>query len=416
MFLEADRLSHGSRVSLRAATELFSARIDQLYQFIEDHGLEPPLMKPEDEAGMNRVLDTLQIPRKQVQKKSPNSKNKPPVKAQQNVAQSPAQRSPASIPVGTSPLGGQLNQAPESSMPVTSSSQNIYSNPSFFPPTGKSPDATNPFSLSSGALNNYSWGFTLPTAESLDTLYANLESAGVNMPAETTSLSPDSLYLSQDIAQQPGVLLEQAQNNGLYDSDSGDEEDEAEKDVIDQISHRIGTLKIAGDGHLRFYGATSNLNLVDVSAAQQRQRPDARTVRHDGQDILNHLRVGQPVDQELEDHLVELYFTWQNTSTYVVDKEMYMIARTKWREEYDDTPFYSEVLTNAMYARFLVYIVPISNVDIGVPSEVLSRHATIRRLSHSPNLYRSFLQTGQRRFWKSSWTPRAWLQYRPLSF
>lgn len=360
MFLEADQLSHGSRVSLRAATELFSARIDQLYQFIEDHGLEPPLMKPEDEAGMNRVLDTLQIPRKQVPTKRPRSKNKPSAKPQHNVAQSPAQSSPASIPVGTSP-GSQLNQAPELSMPVTSStSQNVYSNPSFFPPTEKSPDAANPFSLGSGTLNNYSWGFTLPTAESLDTVYANLESGGFNMPAETTSLSPDSLHLSQDIAQQPGVLLEQAQNNGLYDSDSGDEEDEAEKDVIDQISHRIGTLKIAGDGHLRFYGATSNLNLVDVSATQQRQRPDARTVRHDGQDILNHLRVGQPVNQELEDHLVELYFTWQNTSTYVVDKEMYMIARTKWRDEYDDTPFYSEVLTNAMYVRFLVYIIPMS--------------------------------------------------------
>lgn len=415
MFLEADSLSHDPRVSLRAATELFSARIDQLSQFIEDHGLEPPLMKPEDEAGMDRVLDTLQIPRKQVQKKSPKSKKKPPVKSQPNVAQSPAQSSPASIPVGNSPLGGQLNQVPESSVPVTSSTpQNIYSKPSFFPPTEKSSDAANPFSLSSGALDNYSWGFTLPTAESLDTLYANLESGGVNMPAETTSLSPDSLYLSQDIAQQPGVLLEQAQNNGLYDSDSGDDEDEAEKDVIDQISHRIGTLKIAGDGHLRFYGATSNLNLVDVSATQQRQRPDARTVRHDGQDILNHLRVGQPVDQELEDHLVELYFTWQNTSTYVVDKEMYMIARTKWREEYDDTPFYSEVLTNAMYVRFLTYMIPVSNVALGVPSEAHSKHATILRLSHSPSLCPSSLRIGQRHFWRLSWTPRVLLQYKLL--
>lgn len=414
MFLEADSLSHDPRVSLRAATELFSARIDQLTQFIEDHGLESPHMKPEDEAGMDRVLDTLQIPRKHVQKKSPKSKNKPPVKPQENVAQSPAQSSPASIPVGTSPLGGQLNQIPESSVPVTSSTrQNIYSNPPFLP-TEKSPDATHPFSLSSGALNNYSWGFTLPTAESLDTLYANLESGSVNIPAETTSLSPDSLHLSQDIAQQPGVLLEQAQNNGLYESDSGDEEDEAEKDVIDQISHRIGTLKIAGDGHLRFYGATSNLNLVDVSATQQRQRPDARTVRHDGQDILNHLRVGQPVDQELEDHLVELYFTWQNTSTYVVDKEMYMIARTKWRDEDDDTPFYSEVLTNAMYVRFLAYMVLISNVGLGVPSEAHSKHAIILRLLPSPNRYPSFLRIEPRLFWRLSWTPRALLQYKLL--
>lgn len=420
MFLEADSLSHDPRVSLRAATELFSARIDQLSQFIEDHGLEPPLMEPEDEAGMDRVLDTLQIPRKQVQKKSPKSKNKPPVEPEQNVAQSPAQSSPASIPVGTSPLGGHLHQVSGSSAPVTlPTPRNVYSNPSFFPPTEKSPDAANSFSLSSGALNNYSWGFTLPTAESLDTLYANLENGGVNMPTETTSLSPDSLHLSQDIAQQPGVLLEQAQNNGLYDSDSGDdeeeEEDEAEKDVIDQISHRIGTLKIAGDGHLRFYGATSNLNLVDVSATQQRQRPDARTVRHDGQDILNHLRVGQPVEQELEDHLIELYFTWQNTSTYVVDKEMYLIARAKWRDEYDDTPFYSEVLTNAMYVRFLAYTVLISNVVLGVLLEAHSKRATILPSSPSLSLCPNSLRIGQRHFWRSSWTHRVLLQYRLLS-
>jgi hypothetical protein len=197
------------------------------------------------------------------------------------------------------------------------------------------------------------WGFTLPTAESLDTIYANLNGAAPGMPVNT-GLSPDSFQLGIDMSQQPGVLLGQMPiDHPTHESDS-EEENEAENDVIEQLSNRIGTLKIAGDGHLRFYGATSNLNLVDVSATQQRQRPDARTVRHDGQDILNHLRVGQPVDQALEDHLVELYFTWQNPSIYVVDKEMYMTARSKWRNEYDDTPFYSEVLTNAMYV--LIYL------------------------------------------------------------
>jgi hypothetical protein len=207
-----------------------------------------------------------------------------------------------------------------------------------------------PFGMVRGAPENQNfvhWGFTLPTAESLDTIYANLNGAQ-GLPVNT-GLSPDSFQLGMDMAQQPGVLLSQVPQDRDHESDS-DEENEAENDVIEQLSHRIGTLKIAGDGHLRFYGATSNLNLVDVSATQQRQRPDARTVRHDGQDILNHLRVGQPVDQALEDHLVELYFTWQNPSIYVVDKEMYMTARLKWRNEFDDTPFYSEVLTNAMCA------------------------------------------------------------------
>lgn len=320
-----------SRVSLRAATELFSVRVDQLCRFIHDQGLQPPPMRPEDEAGMNRVLETLQIPRgfKRDTAAGQNSENTHLTKDS-----------------GASPV---QNPIPEAQLPPTpgtgtSTPEGVASHPQL-----ASVEPWNPFGMAQGPLDNQSfvhWGFTLPTAESLDTIYANINH-GPELPMNT-ELGPENHPPGMDTAPQPGVLLGQTQNEKDTESDSG-EEDDAENDVIEQLSHRIGTLKIAGDGHLRFYGPTSNLNLVDVSATQQRQRPDARTVRHDGQDILNHLRVGQPVDQALEDHLVELYFTWQNPSIYVVDKEMYMTSRSKWRNEYNDTPFYSEVLTNAMY-------------------------------------------------------------------
>ncbi|KAJ5759283.1 hypothetical protein N7520_006439 [Penicillium odoratum] len=338
------KYQHGEdkrKVSLRAATELFSARIDQLCQFIYDQGLEPPSMDPEDEAGMDRVLDTLQIPRGVMKNKVVAKRDgqfeietKLPIVSSKSPVQSP----PVTTP------NGQVRPTDDSTTPESNSSQGIV-------PIQQLPSVVepwNPFEMVRGAPDNQNfvhWGFTLPTAESLDTIYANINTGlGTHM---NTGLSTDNLQLDMDMAQQPGVLLGQLPMEQHQDSES-DEENEAENDVIEQLSNRIGTLKIAGDGHLRFYGATSNLNLVDVSATQQRQRPDARTVRHDGQDILNHLRVGQPVDQALEDHLVELYFTWQNPSIYVVDKEMYMTARSKWRNEFDDTPFYSEVLTNAM--------------------------------------------------------------------
>jgi hypothetical protein len=306
-------------------------------------------MKPEDESGINRVLDTLQIPRGLAKKTETSVANESTSHLHNAVAHSPAHSSPSAVPAFN-----EKSTANEHIPEITSPPQNAFSNQPLVPPAEKGRETMNTLGVNSGPSSHYvptNWGFTLPTAESLDTIYANLND-GVNLSQEN-SLSPESLQLTPDMQQQPGVLLRQARYDRDCETDSG-EEDEAEKDVIEQISHRIGTLKIAGDGHLRFYGATSNLNLVDVSATQQRQRPDARTVRHDGQDILNHLRVGQPVDQALEDHLVELYFTWQNTSTYVVDKDMYMIARSKWRNELDDTPFYSEVLTNAMYARVLV--------------------------------------------------------------
>ncbi|KKK18127.1 hypothetical protein ARAM_007108 [Aspergillus rambellii] len=314
-----------NEISLRAATELFSARIDQLCQFIYDHGLDPPAMKLEDELGINRVLETLRIPHGLARRKDPPTSDK------QHVPVCHRQSSTKENPVEDAPL-----------------SQNISETP--YPASAAKNTIRDAISLLGFQYPQSTWDLAFPPAESLDySLYANI--TGGHPLLSDTSFSPDSLQLSPDVAQQPGALTlyGQTQNDKDEESDSG-EEDEAEKDVIEQISHRIGTLKIAGDGHLRFYGATSNLNLVDVSATQQRQRPDARTVRHDGQDILNHLRVGQPVDQALEDHLLELYFTWQNSSTYVVDKDMYMIARSKWRDELDDTPFYSEVLTNAMCA------------------------------------------------------------------
>ena len=341
--LDADRV-FATRVSLRPATELFSARIDQLCQFIYDNGLEPPPMNPEDESGMNRVLETLRIPRKTIYREHVGMVGEQDGHPQTAISGVADLCLPAPL---TSEGHMRVN---ESTTGVHMSSPNLSSDQGFNP-SSKSPEAINALGMNLGPARDYSsshWALALPTAESFDALCANM----IGGPGITPdgSVSPASFHpLRDSMQQQPAESLGQPRDiRDYYDSDSG-EEDEAEKDVIEQLSHRIGTLKIAGDGHLRFYGATSNLNLVDVSATQQRQRPDARSIRHDGQDILNHLRVGQPVDPVLEDHLVELYFTWQNPSTYVVDKDMFMIARSRWRNGCDDTPFYSEVLTNAMY-------------------------------------------------------------------
>lgn len=293
------------RISLRAATELFSARIDQLTQFIYDHGLEPPQMRPDAEHEMNRVLDTLQVPRSVVKaKNSQNSANFPRVTLQNR-----------DDPLYTPP--GNRYPADTASTTVLPSAQfpNI-NNHDYIPPV---------------------FDFSLPTAEILDGLYdKNLQS-----PPSNTNPEHSEAYVG-------------AERNSLrgqqHDDDSASETgDEAEREVIEQLSSRMGTLKLASDGHLRFYGPTSNLNLVDVAiTSKQRPGPDVRSVRHDGQELLNHLRIGQYVEPSLESHLIDLYFTWQNPSLYIVDREMFTLARAKWRDELDDTPFYSEVLTNAM--------------------------------------------------------------------
>ncbi|KAF9875237.1 hypothetical protein CkaCkLH20_07057 [Colletotrichum karsti] len=74
-----------------------------------------------------------------------------------------------------------------------------------------------------------------------------------------------------------------------------------------------------------------------------------RTVRNDGQEYLDRLDIGKEVPAEIEEHLVKLYFTWQDPASHVVQRNMYESAKLRWQEG-TDTPYYSEALRNAICA------------------------------------------------------------------
>jgi hypothetical protein len=76
-----------------------------------------------------------------------------------------------------------------------------------------------------------------------------------------------------------------------------------------------------------------------------------RNVRKDGQDYLYRMGIGKSVPPDLEAHLLNLYFTWHNPSFDVVDRKMYEEAKQRWQDEMEETPYYSEALTNAMLVR-----------------------------------------------------------------
>ena len=257
-------------------------------------------MNPEAEQGINRVLDTLQIPRGVVR---------------QNNDSNNATRKPETNGVPVTTTASQTNSVPSSI-------------PSSKPPSEQPTQCA-----------DHNLSFALPTAECLNGLYNDFNRTGN---------AQDRGYAGNESGQYD-TYVPNGWHPGMDEEESDSEIDEAEREVIEQLSARMGTLKLASDGHLRYYGPTSNLNLVEVSSSStQRPGPDVRSVRHDGQELLNHQRLGQPVDASLEDHLIELYFTWQNPSLYVVDRQMFNEARARWRNENDDTPFYSEVLANAM--------------------------------------------------------------------
>jgi hypothetical protein len=122
---------------------------------------------------------------------------------------------------------------------------------------------------------------------------------------------------------------------------------ESVDELVDQLSDRVGTLHIKPGGHIRFYGSTSNFNLLETPASDVNMNVH-RTIRNDGTELLDRLRLNKNVPTELEDHLISLYFTWQDPSFHAVDRRMFEEAKIIWRDKGEDTSYYSEALRNAM--------------------------------------------------------------------
>lgn len=134
------------------------------------------------------------------------------------------------------------------------------------------------------------------------------------------------------------------ENTMPSDNDAG--ENESVEELVDLLSDRMGSLQIGVDGQIRYYGPTSTFGLLNMSSTDPLHIH--RSVRHDGQEYLDRFNVGADIPCELEDHLVNLYFTWQDASFHIVDREMYSLGRRDWHENMLDTPYYSESLRNAM--------------------------------------------------------------------
>ncbi|KAE8423557.1 hypothetical protein BDV36DRAFT_279086 [Aspergillus pseudocaelatus] len=63
---------------------------------------------------------------------------------------------------------------------------------------------------------------------------------------------------------------------------------------------------------------------------------------------INGLYPSQDVPIVLEEHLVNLYFSWHNPSLHLVDRRLYEAAKPKCHDVLDNSPFYSEALKYAM--------------------------------------------------------------------
>ncbi|EHK95994.1 putative Nitrogen assimilation transcription factor nit-4 [Glarea lozoyensis 74030] len=137
------------------------------------------------------------------------------------------------------------------------------------------------------------------------------------------------------------------------DEESIDSSDGDKDEVISQISERMGSLQVADDGEFRYFGATSNLNLLDEAIQQNNFETDP--IRSRGSKREDNARLSHHVDAALITHLISLYFAWQDPTFHVVDRKMYEEKQKLYESGTDDSTFYSETLTHSMCAFGALY-------------------------------------------------------------
>ncbi|KAK3703945.1 hypothetical protein LTR37_014163 [Vermiconidia calcicola] len=126
-------------------------------------------------------------------------------------------------------------------------------------------------------------------------------------------------------------------------------EDDAHPDIVSQIAARFGSLQIAPDGKLRYFGTPANAHLLHNNRMWSNSSTQ-RSLQLDGTRLLRGAELDLDVDPTFEEHLIKTYFSWHNSCHPVVDEAMYWSSKNNSEENNDGNGFSSPVLTNAMCA------------------------------------------------------------------
>lgn len=310
------------RVSLRTAVEILADRIVTLIEVLNRHHVAVPPMKPQQETTLHDICVTLKLTLPDFNTSAiVESGIEPSSGAIPNVATStvdvPAANAEPALPVvisdpavwqdsGTIDLNDFAATATYTQQPdgaqIRAPRQSFndgqdYPSVSDGPPTDGTPVEW-PWHMFKSDF------FTLP-----DVLYPAPVDGDFFAMQENQALStPQATTLAN-----------------LPQRENGSSGDEHESDLIQQVSASFGALRLSSDGQLRYFGAATNYHLLEGS--RHDEDVEILTTKHEILGRLEQAGLNQEVPEELEKHLLELYFEWHNPSHMNVDEEIFRAAR-----------------------------------------------------------------------------------------
>ncbi|KAL4883235.1 fungal-specific transcription factor domain-containing protein [Aspergillus karnatakaensis] len=327
------------KLPLRVAIELLSNRVDQLCHFIRDHGLQPPPMSQERDVALGKVLEILGLAEinSSLTQQAPRESTRSIDEIKSTL--------PELADLGPRPTHGlqmpEVQRHPEHAPDAQQGNPDQALRTDDLPNTGhdRVPDMPAYNDLAGIQLNtgHGGWDRHLGTDNGLLPIspyvqnYLNSSSPGDPLCTATEGMPEHEFKIADD-------------DQTLVDELSSPEDIEG---LIDELSDRVGTLRVEPGGQTHFYGPTSTFNLADMLMAANSKTQ--HTAQSDALECLNRLGANKIVPPALEEHLVNLYFCWQDPSFHVVVRRTYEEARAK-RYVGEDTSHYSESLRNAMCA------------------------------------------------------------------
>lgn len=116
-----------------------------------------------------------------------------------------------------------------------------------------------------------------------------------------------------------------AEADGLGETDESDDESAGSPmhDFVRELAHTYGSLTLDDNGQLRYFGPQSNFNLLH-SYMEHRDRQIVPDVQDHGVSSRTWVTPEIQIPLELQEHLLDLYFCWQNPWLYLIEKEIFL--------------------------------------------------------------------------------------------
>lgn len=322
------------------AIELLSDRIDELYRFIRDSSLEPPPMEEDKQASLTKVLAHLRLSSAVAGKHGLYSSRR----RDSSFSNSGPERLPESQNAALGPepnlYNGSCGRVDRRMSPSSSEGDHLPGTRPNPLPASEMNALLHTGEMSTSARSDPDDCVEVPGQDS----YAGWELPNFNIPL--LDVEPTDFMSFDAIDPVSHDSHDGSQSQAPREAGSVARDCDSTQTLVKQLSDRVGSLCIGAGGQVRYHGPTSNFNLVDMGP------PDNltvhRSVRDHGPDYLNRLDMGKEVPPDLEEHLINLYFSWQDPAFHVVKRGMYQKAKMRWRDEAEDTPYFSESLVNAM--------------------------------------------------------------------